>query len=71
MMVVNKISPPGGIKRVTLYPAEVEVVTTGGDRRVYRLQSMTEKGQPVPFSTVKPSASVQRDRESEGNPRGG
>lgn len=37
MRVINKLTKPGGIRRVDINPDTVRVSTSGGQDRVYRL----------------------------------
>jgi len=39
MMVVNKLTKPGGIRRVDLMPDTVRIQTRDGQDRVYRLST--------------------------------
>lgn len=39
MIVTNRLTQPGGVKRVVLHPDTIEVVLSGGEVRNYQLAS--------------------------------
>jgi len=44
MRVVNKLTAPGGVRRVDLRPSAVKVITADGQERFYRLESVSGGG---------------------------
>lgn len=46
MIVTNKLTQPGGVKRVVLQPDTIEVVMVGGEVRNYQLSSAAPSNRP-------------------------
>ena len=62
MNVVNRITPPGGIRRVELGSDIIRVETSDGQNRLYRLVSVVGNG---PISITDEKLVVQNIREGE------